>query len=92
MTSEYTIHQVAHMDNHAEITSEATRTHDYKDKLRTYKKIGVSEYWIVDIQDNAVFKYISEQDYAPVSFIQPEVVPVSVFSGFDVDLSRYMCL
>lgn len=74
----------------AEITSESTKRNDYNRKLDIYKKIGVDEYWIVDLQRNLVFKYLKNEDYIPQTIINPERVDVSVYKDLQVTLSEVM--
>lgn len=70
----------------AEVTSPSTRRNDYNSKLDTYKKIGVDEYWIVDLQKKVVFQYLKSDDYIPQFFIHPESLGVSVFPGLNICL------
>lgn len=74
----------------AEVTSEATRTYDYNEKLTVYKKIGVKEYWVVDLQRNAVYKYLESENYIPQTFVYPESMKVTVYPGLLIDLSEVM--
>lgn len=74
----------------AEITSEETRIIDYNFKLDTYKKIGVEEYWVVDLQRNLVYKYLKSEDYIPQTFIKPQKLEISTYEGVYVDLSKFM--
>lgn len=74
----------------AEVTSEATKKNDYHEKMEIYRKIGVQEYWIVDIQRNVVFKYLSKEDYIPQSYIYPESMKVSVYPNLMIDFSEIM--
>ena len=74
----------------AEITSESTKKTDYGEKLNIYRKIGVEEYWVVDIQRKMVFRYLAAEDYVPVAYIYPELMKVSVYEDLFIDLSSYM--
>ncbi len=74
----------------AEITSESTKKNDYNRKLDIYKKIGVDEYWIVDLQKNIVFKYLKNEDYIPQTFINPKEISVSVYENLCIELSEIM--
>lgn len=74
----------------AEVTSDSTRKYDYNIKLETYKKIGVQEYWIVDIQKKTVYKYLASEDYVPQTFMHPESMKVSVYKDLLIDISEYM--
>ena len=71
----------------AEVTSDATRKFDYNQKLEMYKKIGVEEYWIVDLQRNVVFKYVKSEDYIPQYLAHPKIVKVSSYEGLSIDFS-----
>ena len=73
-----------------EVTSEATKKNDYNTKLETYKKIGVQEYWIVDMQRKTVYKYLATEDYIPQTFMHPESMKVSVYKNLFIDLSEFM--
>ncbi len=74
----------------AEVTSEDTKVNDYNIKLDKYKKIGVDEYWIVDIQRGVVYKYLKSENYIPQTFMHPKDVEVSVYNGLSIDLSVFM--
>lgn len=72
----------------AEVTSESTKKFDYNQKLDIYKKIGVEEYWIVDLQKKAILKYVSKEDYIPQYFLHPHLVEVSSYEGLSIDMSN----
>lgn len=74
----------------AEVTSENTRKNDYCEKLEIYRKIGVGEYWVVDLQRKVLYKYLAAEDYIPVPIIHPEIVEVSVYDKLKIDLSEVM--
>lgn len=78
----------------AEITSESTRINDYNIKLDIYKKIGVREYWIVDLQRKVVYKYVPASDgsdgYIPETYFYPHNIEVSVYPNLSIDLSKVM--
>lgn len=74
----------------AEVTSESTKKNDYCSKLEIYRKIGVKEYWIVDIQRKVVYKYLSEEEYIPQTYMYPESMKVSVYPNLMIDLSEFM--
>lgn len=74
----------------AEVTSESTKTFDYHEKMEIYRKIGVSEYWIVDLQKKVVQKYLKAEDYIPQTYIYPESMKVSVYPNLMIDLSSNM--
>ncbi|WP_026492874.1 Uma2 family endonuclease [Butyrivibrio sp. XPD2002] len=54
----------------AEIATDSSRENDYTIKLETYKKIGVQEYWIVDMQNMVINRYLASEDYIPQSYSQ----------------------
>ena len=74
----------------AEVTSESTKTNDYGIKLEIYKRIGVKEYWVVDLQRNVVFKYLSSEGYIPQTYMSPESMKVSVYPNLMIDLSSVL--
>ncbi len=71
----------------AEVTSESTKKCDYNEKLDVYKKIGVEEYWIVDIQRKVIYKYLKEEDYIPQTFMYASKMEVSIYNGLQIELS-----
>ncbi len=74
----------------AEVTSEDTRKNDYTTKLEVYRKIGVEEYWIIDLQRKLIMKYASSESYIPQTFVHPESMKVSTYEGLMVDVSAFM--
>lgn len=74
----------------AEVTSESTKVNDYNAKLDTYKKIGVQEYWIIDLQRKLIMKYTASDNYIPKTFDHPESMKVSMYEGLMVDVSAFM--
>lgn len=74
----------------AEVTSESTKKVDYYDKFEIYRKIGVKEYWIVDLQKKVVQKYLSDEDYIPQTYMHPESMKVTVYPKLMIDLSMVM--
>ena len=76
----------------AEITSPSTKRFDYSVKLSTYQRIGVPEYWVVDIQKGAVVKYLKDNDYAPIIMTDMSHLEVSVFPELIIDVSEYVNL
>ena len=75
----------------AEVTSVSTRKHDYMDKLNVYGKIGVQEYWVVDLQKKLVVRHLLDNDYMPELFCYPSIsaIPVYTYPGLEIDLSRF---
>lgn len=74
----------------AEITSEATKKYDYIDKLEVYRKIGVDEYWVVDLQRNVVYTYLKDDEYIPQTFMHPKTMRVMSYNGLTIDMSQFI--
>lgn len=74
----------------AEVTSVSTRRRDYVEKLNIYREIGVKEYWIVDLQEKVVIKYLSSEEFIPSFLEKPESVSVSVYPGLDINMTEFM--
>lgn len=74
----------------AEITSESTKGNDYRDKLEVYRKIGVKEYWIVDMQKKVILKCLESEDFIPQFFSRPKSLQVSVYPELVIDLMSVM--
>lgn len=74
----------------AEVTSASTRRHDYSAKLAVYAKIGVQEYWVVDLQKNFVARHLLDNDYMPELYSYPSMsaIPVYTYPDLEIDLSR----
>lgn len=73
----------------AEILSPSTREKDMFLKLMKYKKAGVREYWMIDLDKGRVITYDFEADDIPVIHGMDETVPVKIFAGeLAVDLSE----
>ena len=73
----------------AEIVSDSTRKFDYNNKLNTYRDIGVQEYWIVDLQKQAIIKNIMDDGvYFPEVIHYPSIKKLSVdtYQGLIIDL------
>ncbi len=73
----------------AEVTSESTKKFDYNRKLEIYKKIGVEEYWIVDLERNAIVKYLMIEDYILQFLTFDQAITVNSFPGLEIDLQEY---
>ncbi len=70
----------------AEITSENTREHDYHEKVEIYKKIGVEEYWIVDLQHCVSYQYLKSKDFIPRFYETIHSIKPAVFNGLNIEL------
>ncbi len=73
-----------------EVLSPSTARYDRTDKLRTYEKHGVSSYWIVDFEQNALEErvlvaeaYVLRATLTGAAIFRPQVLP-----GFVMDLGR----
>ncbi len=69
----------------AEVTSVSTRRQDYIEKMSIYAKIGVEEYWIIDLQRKMVVRYVKDNDFIPEMLSSP--IPVHSYPGLEIDLS-----
>ncbi|MBE5916149.1 MAG: Uma2 family endonuclease [Pseudobutyrivibrio ruminis] len=70
-----------------EITSPSTRQFDYGQKMVVYEKIGVKEYWIVDLQKKVVTVYKQLNNFIAETHIHCDKLAVSVYPGLEIDLS-----
>lgn len=74
-----------------EVTSPSTRANDYADKLYFYSRVKVQEYWIVDLQNHSVVKYVRENQYLPEYHLHPSKIPVAIFEGnLEIDFEGYL--
>lgn len=76
-----------------EILSKGTASKDLTEKYKLYEHAGVKEYWIVRPYEQSVSPYLldSEGVYQAVRktpFVKGEKVPVAIFPGFEIDLSK----
>jgi len=73
----------------AEVTSPSTRRLDFTEKMTVYSKIGVQEYWVVDLQKKIVIRYLSENDFTPeiMQFPLLSSIPVYTYPDLEIDLS-----
>ncbi len=72
-----------------EILSSSTREKDMFLKLMKYKKAGVREYWMIDMDKGRVIAYDFEADEIPVIYGMNETVPVKIFAGeLTIDFSE----
>lgn len=74
----------------AEVTSNSTKTQDYVEKMAIYSKIGVQEYWIVDLQRKMIVMYLKDNDFIPEIGVNSLSSPIPVYSypGLKIDLSN----
>ena len=73
----------------AEITSVSTRKQDYIEKMAVYAKIGVHEYWVVDLQRKIVVRYLKDNEFIPemVTYSLSSSIPVHTYPNLEIDLS-----
>ena len=73
-----------------EVTSESTRGNDYGIKRHIYQKIGVKEYWVVDIQRKAITRYLAESDFDPevIQYPLTEKILAHTYPTLEIDLSH----
>ena len=70
-----------------EIVSPSSRRIDYTTKLFKYRTAGVREYWIVDPDKNRVTVYtFGDDDINEYAFT--DNIPVSIYPGFSINLSK----
>ena len=72
-----------------EVLSPSSVSHDIFRKYALYQKSGVREYWIVDPHAKTVIVHVLEDGiYNRTIYESPEVVPVFVLEGCNVDLAE----
>ena len=61
----------------------------YIEKMAIYAKIGVQEYWIVDLQRKIVIRYLKDNEFIPemVSYSLFSSIPVHTYPNLEIDLS-----
>jgi len=71
-----------------EILCPSTQSHDRATKFNLYKRAGVTEYWIVDPEDNTLTIHRLEDDkYFTDVLNHKNTATVSALPGFELDLS-----
>jgi Uma2 family endonuclease len=75
-----------------EIMSPSTQSNDLFHKLNLYRKAGVREYWVVNIEDKTVEVFIfgngKEGRDTTTMYEYPAVIPVHIFNGtFSINLA-----
>ncbi|MCF0127933.1 MAG: Uma2 family endonuclease [Pseudobutyrivibrio sp.] len=64
-----------------EVTSPTTRTTDYGAKADIYCRLGVKEYWVVDLQKRGISIYQNEDFFPPKFTLHPTKIPVGIYDG-----------
>ena len=68
-----------------EVTSPSTRKYDYNQKRETYRKIGVEEYWIIDIQRHIAIQHLAKEDFVS-TFKQGNEIEFSSYPGLKISV------
>lgn len=72
-----------------EVLSPSTEKHDRIIKLNKYWKIGVREYWIINIEDEEIYVYNFEKGVAPKTYGFEDRIPVEISNGdITIDFKR----
>ncbi|MBR4776115.1 MAG: Uma2 family endonuclease [Lachnospiraceae bacterium] len=64
-----------------EVLSPSNWSHDMVRKLKKYKKAGVKEYWIVNVEEQSVLVYEFAQSDFPTEYDFDDEVPVGIWDG-----------
>lgn len=64
-----------------EVLSPSNWSHDMVRKLKKYKKAGVKEYWIVNVEEQSVLVYEFAQSDFPTEYDFDDEVPVGIWGG-----------
>lgn len=73
-----------------EVVSPSNPGMDYVSKLNLYQEAGVKEYWICDPQRKRTLVYDFDSEAIMSLYGFSEVVPSTLFPGFEIDFSRVM--
>jgi len=73
-----------------EVVSPSSRTYDYNQKRKMYKKIGVREYWIIDSERKAAIQHLIEvNNFEPQTFYNASEISIHIFNDeLVIDLSE----
>ena len=69
-----------------EVTSEKSAKYDYNEKLETYRRIGVKEYLLVDMQQGMTLQYQKDRDYVPLISAITNEINVALFPELKINL------
>jgi len=77
-----------------EIQSPATAKYDLNEKFNLYEKSGVREYWIVFPYDETIQVFLLQSDgkYDKGTLYETGSVPVSIFSGEEIEIESIFSL
>lgn len=82
-------HIVGAPDLVIEILSPGTRKKDMTIKLNKYRKAGILEYWMVDLEKECVIAYFFGENENPVIYGAEAKVPVKIYDGnLKIDFSE----
>ena len=69
-----------------EVTSEKSARYDYNEKLETYRRMGVNEYLLVDMQQGVTLQYLKDMDYVPVVRVITVEISIVTCPGLKIEL------
>ncbi len=64
-----------------EVLSPSTRTRDCLEKLQSYRKGGVREYWLVDPEKRTIIVYDFSAEVCPAIYGFRDKIPVGIYGG-----------
>ena len=86
---EYEKHIIGAPDWVVEVLSPSTRSKDMTAKRDIYKKAGVREYWMVDLEGEYVILYEYAKTDIPSIKLMKDPIPVGIYDGkLEIDLSE----
>ena len=65
----------------AEVVSEGSREDDYNRKLLVYRKLGVKEYWIFDIEKGLAIQHLLREDYISHYYFNPAEIAIGIYDN-----------
>jgi len=72
-----------------EVLSPETATRDLKLKYDLYRKSGVREYWIIDLEYNLVYTFVlKDGHYYKTPYDETDTAPVHVLEGCEINLAE----
>lgn len=77
-----------------EVLSPVTKGKDLVAKLNLYMKSGVSEYWIVNMEDKSILQYSFSKEreiHYPKIFLQGDTIQVTAFPDLEIPLDQIFC-
>ena len=84
-------HVIGAPDWIVEVLSPSTRNRDMVTKRALYKRAGVREYWMVDIEGEVVIIHEFSKTNNPSIKLISEPIPVGIYDGkLEIDLSEFI--